>query len=80
MKTITVETNGDTEAIISRAKEAASANGFQFDGDTDSGSFSGMGVTGEYRVNGNIMEISIAEKPAFLPWGMVESQIKSIFA
>ena len=79
MRTITIEAKRDIETIISNAREAAAANGADFDGDATSGTFSGMGVEGNYRVNGETIEITITDKPFFLTWDIVENQISSFF-
>jgi len=79
MKTFTTTFSGSASDLINKAKNAAANAGAYFNGDEHGGDFSGKGVNGYYRVNGNIVEITITDKPFFAPWAMVESTIRSFF-
>jgi hypothetical protein len=79
MKTFTTTFSGSASEMVNKAKATASNAGADFNGDEESGTFSGKGVNGRYSVNGNSVEITITDKPFFAPWGMVEDKIKSFF-
>lgn len=67
-------------AVIEKAKVAAAKNGVSFRGDADMGSFSGMGVVGEYRTIGATLEVQIKQKPMIMTWGMIEKSLNQFFA
>lgn len=65
--------------VIEKAKVAAAKNGVTFKGDADKGSFSGMGIVGEYRVVEANLEIHIKQKPMIMTWGMIEKSLNQFF-
>ena len=78
-KTFSVTTTEDPSTLVARAKKAARENGADFRGDERSGSFSGSGIEGTYRIQGGTVEITITKKPWHIPWFVVESQVKGFF-
>jgi len=64
---------------VSEAKKVAKENGATFRGDTTSGSFSGKGVKGRYKIDGGTVKVTITDKPALAPWSTVESKVKEFF-
>lgn len=77
---IQVPFSGNAAEIISKARNAISSAGGNFDGNDLTGNFdlSTMAgdVRGTYTVNGSTLEVNITDKPMFLPCDMIESQLK----
>lgn len=67
-------------AVIEKAKSAAAKNGVVFQGDAEKGSFSGMGIVGEYRIIDTSLEVHIKKKPMIMTWGMIEKSLHQFFA
>jgi hypothetical protein len=68
------------DELIAHAREAAHNHGIQFVGDERAGRFVGHGIEGNYRINGETLLVSIVKKPFILPWGLIESRLRSFFA
>jgi hypothetical protein len=68
------------EKVIEKAKATAAKNGIAFKGDAASGSFSGMGVVGEYQTNDRTLQVQIKSKPLLVTWGLIEKSLKEFFA
>jgi hypothetical protein len=76
---IKVPFTGTPESIVTKARNAISKAGGTFDGNDATGSF-GLStpvgdVRGAYTVNGNVLEVTISEKPFFVSCDMIESQL-----
>jgi hypothetical protein len=67
-------------AVIEKAKGAAAKNGVTFNGNAEKGSFSGMGIVGEYRIVETNLEVHIKQKPMIMTWGMIEKSLNQFFA
>jgi hypothetical protein len=65
--------------VIEKAKAAAAKNGVAFKGDAAQGNFSGMGISGEYRIVESDLHVQIKQKPMLLTWGMIEKSLKEFF-
>ena len=78
-KTFSVNTQKDTDTLVSEAKQVAEENDATFKGDTSSGSFSGKGVEGNYEIQGQTVEVTITDKPTLASWSKVESKIRELF-
>ena len=65
--------------MVSKARKVAKENGATFRGDTTSGSFSGKGVEGKYKVEDSTVRITITDKPTLASWSTVESRVKEFF-
>lgn len=65
--------------LLPKAKAMAQANGVHLVGDHQCGRFSGRGVEGAYRVDGDRMAIRIQKKPFIMPWSLIESTFRSFF-
>ncbi len=71
---------GQPEQIYQRAKSAVEKQGGNFNGDATGGSFSLQvfgTISGNYRVNGQSLDIEITEKPMMIGCGMIEGALKS---
>jgi hypothetical protein len=78
-RTFSISTAEDPATLVDRAKRVASENGAAFEGDVTSGSFSGSGVKGEYKIEDRTVTVTITDKPFFLSWDNVESRVKGFF-
>lgn len=65
------------ESAIGKARAAVESQNGRFDGDTLSGDFEvnifGSTIKGEYTVTGQILNLTITEKPFFVPCSTIES-------
>lgn len=75
-RTFSVVSTQEPGALVERARRAASENNADFRGNEASGSFSGSGVEGVYRMDGRVVTVTITQKPFFAPWPIVESGLK----
>ncbi|MFM8979069.1 MAG: hypothetical protein ACKOSS_01190 [Planctomycetia bacterium] len=66
------------EAVLARARAQAQGAGVTLTGDAHAGSFDGA-ASGTYRVEGQVLHVEVARKPAFVPWGLVESTLRRLF-
>jgi len=74
----TFPVHGDINKILANVTMQARSKGFQFSGTLPSGSFSGMGVQGKYKVVGNSVTVTITSS-GFAPCSMIEATIKDFF-
>jgi hypothetical protein len=65
-------------SLLARAKKAAYENGATLLGDERSGRFSHDMAKGEYRMVGQTVIVTIAEKHWLLPWPVVEAQLREL--
>jgi hypothetical protein len=78
-RTFSIKATKSPSTLVSEAKKVAKENKATFDGDTSSGSFSGKGVKGSYKIDGGTVKVIITDKPALAPWSKVESKVKEFF-
>lgn len=78
-KTFEIPLSADPEAVVERARAAAERGGAEFAGDRFAGRFSGNGVEGNYRIEADIVTVTIESKPELAPWPMVEQAIRGFF-
>ena len=78
-RTLSIRTMKTPSTLVSNAKRVAEENGATFRGNTTSGSFSGKGVKGKYKIEGGTVKITITDKPALASWSTVESKVKEFF-
>src|SRR5919205_1003132 len=78
-RTFSMKTTKNPSTLLSAARRVAKANGATFRGDTTSGSFSGKGVKGRYKIEGGTVKVTITDKPALASWSTVESKVKEFF-
>ncbi len=71
----------DAETILAKAKKAVESQGGNFSGDVNGGQFDvslmSNRIAGSYMVNGQQLELTITEKPMFVPCSAIESFLKS---
>jgi hypothetical protein len=75
-RTISVTFTEDPSSLVARAEKEVSKYGVDFKGDTTSGSFSGKGFVGTYQIHDRVAVVTITDKPFFVSWGVVESQVR----
>jgi hypothetical protein len=75
---------GDVEQLLAKVAQAVTEHGGQFSGDGKGGKFSGKTLLGEvhgkYVIDNDAVSISILRKPAMVPMGMIEKEIRGFFA
>ena len=77
-RTFSVESDVAPSALLARARRAARDNGASLFGNEGSGRFSHEMVSGEYRMIGRTVVVSITDKHWLLPWPVVEAQLKEL--
>jgi hypothetical protein len=74
---------GSIDTAIAMAKTAITTEGGSFMGDNQSGQFTGTSpigdVKGNYTVAGNVVNITITEKPFLAPMSLIEQKIRDFF-
>src|SRR3954463_667047 len=78
-RTFSIKATKNPSTLVSQAKKVAKENDATFRGDADSGSFSGKGVKGSYKIEGGTVKITITDKPTLASWSTVESKVKEFF-
>ena len=71
---------GNSETKISEAKKIANSVGASINGNADYGSFSFSGVNGKYKFESGKVTVTVYEKPFYVPWSTVESELKKFFS
>jgi len=79
-KVISVKLCQPKAAALRRASRLFGENAVAYTIADDSGTFSGEGMTGAFRIVGDHAEISVFESPAGLPFFFAESRLKAFFA
>ena len=74
-----IDFNGEPAGVLARVKALAEQRGGTLEGDDESGTFSGQGVLGTYRVEESKMRIALTAKPFFLTWPAIETAVRSFF-
>ncbi|MEP7252191.1 MAG: hypothetical protein ABI683_07415 [Ginsengibacter sp.] len=73
--------SGDPSPLIAKAKAAVESQNGSFDGDNTQGNFEvtvmANTIQGSYNVAGQIMNITIFNKPFFVPCSTIEGFLKS---
>jgi hypothetical protein len=77
-KTFSIDTTAAPSALLVRARRAASENGAVLIGDEGSGRFSHEMASGEYRMMGRTITVTITDKHWLLPWPVVEAQLREV--
>ena len=73
--------SGNTEDVLAKAKKAVQSQGGNFNGDASGGDFDvsvfGNKITGNYTVNGQVLNINITDKPFMVPCSAIEGFLKN---
>ncbi len=78
-RTFSIKATKNPGTLVSEAKKVAKENNATFRGDNTSGSFSGKGVKGRYKIEGGTVKVTITDKPTLASWSRVESKVKEFF-
>ncbi len=77
--TFPIPANRSATELLEKAKAAGKSKRIAFTGDEKAGRFQGV-AEGTYTVDGGQLTIVVDKKPAFVPWMMIESALKDLFA
>ena len=81
LRTFTLITTKNLGTLVARARRAAIENGADyFRGNETSGRFSASEVKGVYKTEGKVVTVAITEKPFYVPWALVEYELKRLLA
>ncbi len=76
--------SGDAESLIKRARQELSKAGGAFNGDTGQGSFrvkTALGsIEGNYVIAGQLISISITDKPFFISCERIEKELTGVMS
>ncbi len=78
-RTFSIKVTKSPSTLVSEAKKVAKENDASFRGDANSGSFSGRGVKGKYKIEGGTVKVTITDKPSLASWSTVEAKVKEFF-
>ena len=78
-RTFSIRAPKSPGTLVSEAKKVAKENDATFRGDTNTGSFSGKGVKGRYKIEGGTVKVTLTDKPKLASWSTVESKVKEFF-
>ena len=78
-RTFSIKATKNPSTLVSEAKKVAKENNATFRGDATSGSFSGKGVEGRYKIEGGTVKVTITDKPSLASWSTVESKVREFF-
>jgi hypothetical protein len=75
----------DIASVLKHVESAITDNGGRFQGDPEKGDFQGRTVVGPIKgqycaLAENEIKITITDKPFFVPYEMIESEIRKYFA
>ncbi len=77
-RTFSMGTTLNPTSLLARAKRVANENGATLVGDKNSGRFSHDLASGEYRMTGQTVIVTITDKHWLVPWPVVESQLREL--
>jgi hypothetical protein len=80
-KSFDIKLNADPADLLVKARELAKTNGILFEGDGSTGQFAGKGIEGTYLLKQeDMLCVSISKKPMILPWSLIETTMRKMFA
>ena len=79
MKNFSIKLTSDPHEVFAKFKATAAKNGVALKGDHQLGQFSGKGITGNYALNGDVLTVTIVEKPFLFGWSMIEAKVREFF-
>ena len=80
MGTYEVPLGGEPTKKLDQLKRAAAQKGIDFKGTVDQGNFSGMGLRGQYRRDGEFIIVTITKVPFLFSETFVIDQIKDFLS
>ncbi len=79
-ETFVIPLSGNLEEKLHVLKQRALQNGIILRGNTSSGSFEGDGISGSYVVSGNLLTVTIHNRPFFVPMSYLESEFRKFLS
>lgn len=79
-KTYKIKLKHDPEHFIKKAQDASRKDGISFSGDSRLGTFSVLGVKGNYAIEDHTAIIDVTDKPVLIPWHVVEVLMRDFFS
>ena len=79
MKNFSIKLTLDPHEVFEKFKATAAKNGVTLKGDHQLGQFSGKGIKGSYALNGDVLTVTIVEKPFLFGWSMIEAKVREFF-
>jgi len=76
---IKISQNQDRVRLWELAKARAKSGGVKLSGCVASGEFSGKGITGTFKTQGDFLNITITKKPFFIPESAIKSKLQAFF-
>ena len=73
-----MDTTMDPLSLLARARRVAKENDAALVGDKEAGRFCHDMVRGEYRMVGQTVIVTIADKHWLVPWPVLESQLREL--
>lgn len=67
------------EEMLRRAEKLAKEKNVVFSGDASLGTFRGRGVEGEYRVEGDTVQVTIVKKPLYVTRERIKRTVEEFF-
>ncbi|MEO6070399.1 MAG: hypothetical protein ABIN57_07465 [Chitinophagaceae bacterium] len=79
--TFSISFSGTPQSVLSKAKAAVNSQGGNFEGNEDAGNFGlsvmGNSIQGTYTVTGQNLNVTITDKPFFVPCSTIEGFLKN---
>ena len=75
---IELSNRSDPAQQLAHARERAGEAGIEFEGDSMQGTFSGI-ASGTYRLEEEALIIDVSSKPTFVPWALLERELRAVF-
>jgi len=68
------------DILLPEAKKLAAQHGGKIEGDSNSGTFTGKGVSGSYTISGNKITVLIGKVPPFVTEKRIMEEVGTYFA
>ncbi len=78
-QTFRIPVKGNIRAKLSVARQKAAKQSVRLEGNTESGTFSGL-ISGTYEISEGIATVVITKKPFFISWETVEAQLREFLS
>ena len=77
--TFEVTIEGDPEEAFKQLRQEAKARGVRITGTKDAGRFEGMVINGSYRLEGQVLRVTVQQIPFFVSPATVEAEFRKFF-
>ncbi|HNS09514.1 MAG TPA: hypothetical protein PKN29_07425 [Candidatus Ozemobacteraceae bacterium] len=76
LKTYSYQIDGNPDEMLEKFRNKFQTKGLQLDGDINNGTVSGFGFKATYSLRDQNLTIDVHEKPALIPWAMLDEHLK----